>query len=483
MPSRDTAAASFGRGGRPPFVAPRGHTRRVPDGEGAGAPHIDSRHEREGRRWPRQRQQAVGPVGMVQTSTANEPRSAAARRTSRRITSPPAHSGSPRGDIARSRISSEVRAFARPLRSGAPIAIFTRPLFVGEAEMSLPGRNDPCWCGSGKKYKKCHLDTDARGESTPTTAAPRAAPAKGTVRPGFVGAGRPVPVEIWRPPYAETGDPGPRTKRSCVKTPDEIEAMRAANKLARVVLDHVVRHVRPGITTDELDAIAHAKTIELGAYPSPLNYHGFPKSICTSVNEVICHGIPDSRALNDGEIVNCDITVYYQGMHGDCSETVFVGRIDPEARRLVECAYECMMLGIKAALPGRPINEIGRAIEAHAKKAGYSVVREFSGHGIGADFHMEPHVLHYFDRAARTRIDPGMTFTVEPMINQGTWRSEIWEDGWTAVTLDRKLSAQFEHTLLITPQGPELLTAGDGPPWFRRQIAAAEGAAVEAAGA
>jgi methionyl aminopeptidase len=340
--------------------------------------------------------------------------------------------------------------------------------------MRTPGRNDPCWCGSGKKFKKCHIDQAVGGDSAPPARVEpvASAPRAGTVRPGVVSPRRDVPVEIWRPPYAETGDPGPRSRRGCVKTPEEIERMRAAGRVARQVLDATVAAVRPGITTDELDAIAHQKTIELGAYPSPLNYQGFPKSICTSVNEVICHGIPDSRPLQDGDIVNCDITCYYQGVHGDCSETVFVGRPSAEARRLVEVTYECMMLGIRAALPGKPLSDVGRAIEVHARKHGFSVVRDFSGHGIGAEFHSEPHVLHYFDRKARQRIDENMTFTVEPMINAGTWRCELWDDGWTAVTADRKLSAQFEHTLLITRDGPELLTAGDGVPWFQRQLAA-----------
>jgi methionyl aminopeptidase len=239
---------------------------------------------------------------------------------------------------------------------------------------------------------------------------------------------------------------------------EDLERMREACRVARQVLATVGRAVAPGITTDELDAIAHEETLRHDAYPSPLNYHGFPKSICTSVNEVICHGIPDLRPLEKGDIVNCDITVYLHGMHGDCSETLLVGEVDESARRLVEVTRECLFEGIGQVRPGVRVAEIGRAIEAHATRHGYSVVRAFVGHGIGRGFHMEPQVPHYYDPRFRGAIVPGMTFTIEPMINVGSWRHVLWEDDWTAVTEDLQLSAQFEHTVLCTEQGVEILT-------------------------
>jgi methionyl aminopeptidase len=234
--------------------------------------------------------------------------------------------------------------------------------------------------------------------------------------------------------------------------------MRVAGRAAADVLAVAGRAVAPGVTTDELDAIAHERCIELGAYPSPLNYRGFPKSICTSVNEVICHGIPDTRALVDGDIVNIDVTVYLDGVHGDTNATFLVGDVDEQSRRLVGVTRECLDLGIKAVRPGRPISDIGRAIEAHASAHRLGVVRSFVGHGIGGQFHMEPSIPHYYTPAASTVMTPGMTFTIEPMITMGTWRERIWEDGWTAVTADGRRSAQFEHTLVVTDEGAEVLT-------------------------
>ena len=318
------------------------------------------------------------------------------------------------------------------------------------ARAARPGRNDPCWCGSGQKYKKCHLDADARG-------APVAlAPARPALRPGNVSPRRAVPPSIPRPDYATTGRP--RATGRDVKTPDEVERLRRACRAAARVLRVAGEAVRAGITTDALDEIAHDETIRLGGYPSPLNYRGFPKSICTSVNEVICHGIPDSRPLVGGDIVNLDITVYLDGMHGDCSGTYLVGDVDPDGRRLVQVARECLDLGIGAVRPGRPISDIGRAIEAHATRHGYGVVRAYCGHGIGESFHTALQIPHHFEAAARRIMEPGMTFTVEPMITEGTWQDQLWDDGWTAVTADGKRSAQFEHTLVVTSGGAEILT-------------------------
>jgi methionyl aminopeptidase len=267
---------------------------------------------------------------------------------------------------------------------------------------------------------------------------------------------RAVPAHILRPEYAASGRPQAQGKD--VKTPEELERLRRACRAAARVLRVTGEAVRVGITTDALDEIAHAETIRLGGYPSPLNYRGFPKSLCTSVNEVICHGIPDSRPLEDGDIVNLDVTVYLAGMHGDCSATFLVGEVDPEGRRLVETARECLAKGIAAVRPGRPISDIGRAIESHASRHGYGVVRAYCGHGIGESFHTSLQIAHHYDPALKRPMEPGMTFTIEPMITEGTWEDALWDDGWTAVTADGKRSAQFEHTVAVGAEGGEILT-------------------------
>jgi methionyl aminopeptidase len=322
---------------------------------------------------------------------------------------------------------------------------------------SRPGRNDPCWCGSGQKYKKCHLDADRRGEGGPP--ARRGRP---PLHPGIVTPRRAVPPGIIRPDYAASGRP--KVQGSDVKTAEQLERLRRACRAAARVLRVTGEAVRAGITTDALDELAHAETIRLGGYPSPLNYRGFPKSLCTSVNEVICHGIPDSRPLDDGDIVNLDVTVYLDGMHGDCSATFLVGDVDPEGRRLVQVARECLAKGVDAVRPGRPISDIGKAIEAHASLHGYGVVRAYCGHGIGESFHTALQVPHHFDPSVKRKMEPGMTFTVEPMITEGSWEDALWADGWTAVTQDGKRSAQFEHTLAVTGSGADILTVeGERP--------------------
>lgn len=336
-----------------------------------------------------------------------------------------------------------------------------RDSFSGNHMNDTPGRNDPCWCGSGKKYKKCHLRSDKKGNTDPMTG-------RRTVYPGEVIPGTSIPSEIPRPAYAATGQPT-ATRRSCKKdSQDEIDRIRRASQTARKVLDTVLCAVEPGVTTEALDALAVAKCIELGAYPSPLNYRGYPKAICTSINEVVCHGIPDNRPLQDGDIVNCDVTVYFDGMHGDCSETVLVGEVDEAGRKLVRVTYECLMKGIEAVEPGAPFQVIGKAIEEHAKAHNFSVVRDFTGHGIGEQFHMDPQVVHYSRIRDRHPIEEGMTFTIEPMINEGTWSTSLWDDQWTAVTTDLKRSAQFEHTILVQADGVEILTRGEERPWFMR---------------
>ncbi len=291
----------------------------------------------------------------------------------------------------------------------------------------------------------------------------RSEPNFSPVQAGSVSPMRTVPSEISRPEYALTGKLASPKKATLVKTADEIERMRAAGKAAAEVLDTLADHIRPGITTDELDAIAHETAIAKGAYPSPLNYMGYPKSLCTSVNEVICHGIPDSRQLAEGDIINCDVTVFLNGMHGDTSRMFLVGSVDDASRLLVERTHDCMMRGISTVGPGIQVREIGRAIQAHAESFGYGVVRDFVGHGIGDTFHELPNVPHYDSPQATLVLVPGMTFTIEPMINIGTHKALMWDDDWTAVTADGSRSAQFEHTVLVTDDGVEILT-----PWPKR---------------
>lgn len=282
------------------------------------------------------------------------------------------------------------------------------------------------------------------------------------VAPGNITSVREVPADIERPPYVISGRVDRPRNQRLVRTPDEIERMRRTGAAAREVLEYAMSLAVPGVTTEEIDAKVHAKAIELGSYPSPLEYGGpdnpYPKSLCTSVNEVICHGIPDDRPLRDGDIVNLDITVYREGVHGDCSETVLVGNVDEASRKLVDVTRECLMRGIAAVRPGVPVNVIGKAIEDHATANGFGVVRAFVGHGIGTEFHTLPNVLHYFDPRATFMIEEGMTFTIEPMITAGSWRHRMWDDGWTAVTSDLSRTAQFEHTLLVRSDRAEILT-------------------------
>ncbi|MFC7732961.1 type I methionyl aminopeptidase [Actinomadura keratinilytica] len=276
------------------------------------------------------------------------------------------------------------------------------------------------------------------------------------LRPGRVSPMRKVPAHIPRPEYV--GKKRPKTGEPDVKTPETIEKMRVAGRIAAQALEEVGRHVRPGITTDELDRIGHEFLLDHGAYPSTLGYRGFPKSLCTSINEVICHGIPDDTVLRDGDIINIDITAYIDGVHGDTDATYLCGEVDEESRLLVERTREAMMRGIRAVAPGRAINVIGRVIESYAKRFGYGVVRDFTGHGIGTTFHSGLVIPHYDDPAATTVMQPGMTFTIEPMLTLGTHEYDIWKDGWTVVTKDRKRTAQFEHTIVVTEDGHEILT-------------------------
>lgn len=319
----------------------------------------------------------------------------------------------------------------------------------------LPGPNDACWCGSGSKYKKCHKSADAvelrkRAGERETK----------RVKPGVVSPRRSVPPHIPRPDYAQTGKPSGR-EVSPVLAPETIVRMRKACAAAARILKKCGAQVRPGVTTEEIDAIAHEAYIAEGGYPSTLNYRGFPKSLCTSVNEVVCHGIPDSRPLENGDIVNLDVTIYLDGVHGDCSATFLVGEVDEAAQKLVKVTEEALYLGIEAVKPGLPVRVIGQAIEPHATKHGYGVVRAYAGHGIGEVFHTALQIPHYDEPDATEILKPGMVFTIEPMLTEGVWQVRHWNDGWTVVTADGRRTAQFEHTLVVTETGAEILTRAD----------------------
>jgi methionyl aminopeptidase len=277
------------------------------------------------------------------------------------------------------------------------------------------------------------------------------------VAPGAISARRQVPAGIPRPEYVDRPAPTPYTGPE-VKDAETIAKMRVAGRIAAQALREVGRHVAPGITHDELDRVGHEFLCDHGAYPSTLGYRGFPKSLCTSANEVVCHGIPDSRVVEDGDIVNIDITGFIDGVHGDTNATFLTPGVDPEVRDLVERTQEALRRAINAVRPGRRINVIGRVIETYAKRFGYGVVREFTGHGIGTAFHSGLVVPHFDDPYYDSLIEPGMTFTIEPMLNLGTHQWDMWEDNWTVVTKDRRASAQFEHTLLVTDTGAEILT-------------------------
>ena len=282
---------------------------------------------------------------------------------------------------------------------------------------------------------------------------PRAA-----LTPGTRGDVLAVPASVSRPEYVGKPAPTPYTG-SDVQSAETIEAMRRAGSLAAQCLQAVGAHVRPGARTEELDAIAHEFLVDAGAYPSPLGYRGYPRATCISLNEVICHGIPDSTVVEDGDIVNIDITAYLGGVHGDTNATFLAGDVSEEARLLVERTEKALHRAIKACAPGRPLNVIGRVIESYARRFGYGVVHGFTGHGIGTAFHSGLVIYHYDDPEIPGVMEPGMTFTIEPMITlSGGIDYDLWDDGWTAVTRDGSWTAQFEHTVLITDDGVEILT-------------------------
>lgn len=288
------------------------------------------------------------------------------------------------------------------------------------SETGKTSRNAPCPCGSGKKYKYCCLN-------------------------------KPVPKPSSDLQYA-------RRHRIRIKSPEQIEGIRRAGQLVIETLDLVEPSIRPGTTTDEINALVHDFTIRHGATPAPLNYRGFPKSVCVSINEVICHGIPGDRAFQDGDIVNVDVTSILEGYYADASKTFFVGTPGSDARKIVNVSRQCLVEAMAVVMPGNTVGDIGYAIQSYAESQGCSVVREFVGHGVGIDFHEAPQIPHYGKPQSGVRLVPGMVFTIEPMINLGKKELVILEDGWTAVTKDGSLSAQFEQTLLVTQTGIESLT-------------------------
>jgi methionyl aminopeptidase len=277
------------------------------------------------------------------------------------------------------------------------------------------------------------------------------------LRPGRQTPMRPVPPVIQRPEYVGKTAPTPCAE-PWTQPPEVIDAMRVAGRVAAQALAEGGRAVAPGVTTDDIDRVVHEFLLDHGAYPSTLGYKGFPKSCCISLNEVICHGIPDSTVIEDGDIVNIDVTAFIGGVHGDTNATFLAGNVSEEDRLLVERTHEAMMRGIRAVRAGRQLNVVGRVIEAYAKRFGYGVVRDFTGHGIGRSFHGRLVVLHYDEPGVDTILEEGMTFTIEPMITLGSIDYDVWPDGWTVTTKDKLRTAQFEHTLVVTADGAEIVT-------------------------
>jgi methionyl aminopeptidase len=278
-----------------------------------------------------------------------------------------------------------------------------------------------------------------------------------TIQPATISPPREVPASIPRPPYVGRSAPDAYTGND-VQSSETIERMRIAGRFAAQAMHAAAAIIRPGVTTDDLDQVVHEFLIEHGAYPSTLGYRGFPKSCCTSVNEVICHGIPDARPLADGDLVKIDVTAFIGGVHGDNCATFFCGEVDDTSRLLTERTQEALTRAIKAVKPGREVNVIGRVIESYVKRFGYGVVREYTGHGVHTAFHSGLVIPHYDEPSYDTVIKPAMTFTIEPMITLGTGDWYMWDDGWTVLTADGSRCAQFEHTLVVTENGAEVLT-------------------------
>lgn len=355
------------------------------------------------------------------------------------------------------------------LRCGAPSTLQC-PTCLKQGLPKAPYCSQDCFKAAWPEHKKGHKAAAAdgwayctkRGRGRSAVMPPFAW--TGDLRPYKIGPPRQVPDTIPRPDYAADGVPRSevesRQQRNVVcRTPKEIDGIRRACRVGREVLDAAHAAVRPGATTDEIDRVVHDAMMEAGAYPSPLNYYNFPKSVCTSINEVICHGIPDQRELQSGDIVNVDVTSYIGGWHGDLNETFCVGEVNEQSKSLVKVTHDAMMAAISACRPGVRFRDIGDVISRHVSSSGFSVVKTYCGHGIGDLFHVAPNVPHYAHNKAVGVMKEGMVFTIEPMINAGTWRDTMWPDGWTAVTADGKRSAQFEHQIVITADGAEILTA------------------------
>ncbi|MFV2038652.1 MAG: type I methionyl aminopeptidase [Acidimicrobiales bacterium] len=315
---------------------------------------------------------------------------------------------------------------------------------IGRVFLVRPLRsNDPCWCGSGRKHKRCHGDQRLLR--------------RGRVELGNVSPVRTVPEHIAAPDYVTSGKVSTPTGFQ-IQDDESLLRLRQASQIAAEVLIRTGERVAVGTTTDELDAIAHQAYIDLDAYPSTLHYNGYAKSICTSVNGVICHGIPDDRPLESGDVVNIDVTAYAHGMHGDTSATFAVGDVDDATLALLQTTREATLRGIVAIRVGQPLRRIADAIEPFAQSRGFEVVREYGGHGIGQTFHSAPHVDHCIDRYNNTLVESGMTLTVEPMLVSGDRRYHQAADGWTEHVDDAFVSAQSEHTVVVTADGPEILT-------------------------
>lgn len=287
--------------------------------------------------------------------------------------------------------------------------------------MSILSRNDICWCGSGKKYKKCHMEQDIFISNIETKV-------------------------------------GYKIPRDIMKTEEQIEGIRKSCKLTHEILDMVAQRIKVGVTTNEINTWVHDYTVEHNAYPAPLGYDGFPKSVCTSINDVICHGIPDDTVLKDGDIVNVDVTCILEGYYGDANRMFIMGNATKEAIDLVRVSKECLDKGIEQVKPYNTLGDIGNAIQKHAEGLGYSVVYDYGGHGVGLEFHEEPFVPHIGKKGEGMVLLPNMTFTIEPMINIGSPEANVLEDDWTAVTTDGSLSSQWEHTIRVTETGYEILT-------------------------
>ncbi|KAI8326332.1 MetAP 1 [Martensiomyces pterosporus] len=318
-----------------------------------------------------------------------------------------------------------------------------------------------CFRRSWAEHKQTHQVSSPKATYNPFPSYPYT----GSLRPVYpLSPRREVPADIPRPDYADAPGGASKLEQSYgnaqinAMNPEEIETMRRVCRLGREVLDTAASALRVGITTDEIDRIVHEATIARKAYPSPLGYYEFPKSVCTSINEVICHGIPDQRTLQDGDIINIDISLYKDGFHADLNETYFIGNVDEQGRKLVETTRECLQHAIDMCKPGVRYRDLGSAIEKHARANGFSVVRTYCGHGVGKMFHCAPNVPHYAKNKAIGIMKPGHVFTIEPMINEGRYNDQTWRDNWTAVTVDGKRSAQFEHGILITETGCEVLT-------------------------